>query len=405
MTSRTAARVAWLGLGFGLLSTAIGEGLSAAEGFGVDWFSVAMLSFAVVGALVVSRHPGNGVGWVMVGIGLLLGISEALGAYVVYAVHISPGSLPAPEIALGLDAPMWVPAIGLPGTFLILLFPDGRLPSAGWRGWARFTALAMVVAYLVIFIQPYGFADAGFPGISNPFGIEAIPETVHGALLTVVLLIPIAIGGCAVALIKRFRRSQGRTRLQLKWLAASGGIVAAIYGVSMVVSLSFMLTGREDPGWLLWLQNIAILPFFLIPISIGIAILRHRLYDIDVIINRALVYGSLTVTLTIAYVIAIAAIQVIARPFAGESQLAVAGSTLAVAALFQPARRRIQGFIDRRFYRSKFDATKTLEDFSARLRDEVNLETLSADLLAVVDETMRPAHRSLWLREAGRTQP
>jgi hypothetical protein len=396
MTSRTTA---WCVLGFALVSTAVGEGLSAAEGFGVDWFGIAMLSFAIVGSLVVSRHPGNGVGWVMVGIGLLLGISEAIGAYAVYALRVSPGSLPAPEIALGLDAPMWVPAIGLPGTFLILLFPDGRLPSARWRGWAWFTAVAMIVAYLVIFIQPYEFADAGFPGISNPFGIEAIPESVHGALLTTLLLIPIAIGGCAVALIKRFRRSQGRTRLQLKWLAASGAIVAAIYGVSMVVSMSFMLTGREDPGWLLWLQNGAILPFFLIPVSIGIAILKHRLYDIDVIINRALVYGALTVTLTIAYVIAIAGLQAIVRPFAGESQLAVAGSTLAVAALFRPARRRIQAFIDRRFYRSKFDAARTLEDFSARLRDEVNLETLTADLLAVIDQTMSPAHRSLWLRE------
>jgi hypothetical protein len=401
---RTASRVAWSIFVLIVLSTVAGEAVSAAQGSGVDGFAIFVMSFPLVGALIVSSRPDNNVGWVMLGIGALLGVSELLEIYAVFGLDVRPGSLPVPGVALALNAPMWVPVIGLPGTFLILLFPDGRLPSSRWRPWGWFCLAALVLSYLAILIQPYEFVDEGYPGVTNPFGIDAM-ASFAGPLLATLLSIPIAIVGCALALRQRFRRSRGLNRLQLKWLAAAAGMVAAVYGVSMLVSLPFNIAGSETPAWLLWSESVSIFPFFLLPIAVGIAILKHRLYDIDVIINRALVYGTLTVALTTAYIVAIAALQVIARPFAGQSQLAVAGSTLAVAALFQPARVRIQAFIDRRFYRSKFDAGKTLDDFSARLRDEVNLETLTADLLAVVDQTMRPAHRSLWLREAGVGNP
>lgn len=399
MTERTAARLAWPALALIVVSTVAGEAMSAAEGSGIDWFSTYVMSFPLVGALVVSRGPHNKVGWVMLGIGVVLGISELFDAYSTYALSVRPESLPRPDIPLALNAPMWVPVIALPGTFLILLFPDGDLPSPRWRPWAWFCVVAMLLSYLVILVQPYEFVEEGYPGVTNPFGIEAV-ESIGGSLFSILLTIPIAIAGCAVALIKRFRRSRGRDRLQVKWLATAAGMVAAVYGLSMMLGLPFTITGREPPRWLDWLESLSIMPFFLIPVAIGIAILKHRLYDIDVIINRALVYGALTVALTITYVIIVAVLQVIVRPFAGESRLAVAGSTLAVAALFRPARVRVQALIDRRFYRSKFDAAKTVESFSLRLRDEVKLETLTADLLAVVDRTMKPAHCSLWLADS-----
>jgi putative effector of murein hydrolase LrgA (UPF0299 family) len=361
-----------------------------------------VLVFPATGALIASRRPQNAIGWVMVSLGAVGIIAEGLLAYAVYGLEIRPGSLPGTDVALALggpESPMWIFFIMLSGAFLLLLFPDGRLPSPGWRPWARFCAAATVVPFIALLVQPYEFVKEGFPGVHNPFGIQAA-ESPEPVLLATIFMIPIAVVGCVVALVRRFRRSHGLERLQLKWLVASAAIVGAFYGLNMVASLPFLILGKETPAWIESTNDIGVLTFFFIPAAIGIAILRHRLYDIDVIINRALVYGTLTVTLAIAYVLAIAALQVIVRPFAGESQLAVAGSTLAVAALFRPARVRVQAFIDRRFYRSKFDATKTLDEFSARLRDEVNLETLADDLLAVVDQTMSPAHRSLWLRNA-----
>jgi hypothetical protein len=401
LSGRAAGRIAWSILVLALVAAIVAESMLASTGHDPDSFSFMVLVFPAVGALVASKQPGNAVGWVMVGLGTVVIVTEALLGYALYGLEIRPGSLPAANAAFALggpDSPMWIFFIMLTGAFLLLLFPDGRPPSPGWRPWAWFCAAAMVVPFIALIVIPHEFVEEGFPGVHNPFGLAAAKD-IEGVLVTTIFMIPFAVVGCVVALVRRFRRSHGLERLQLKWLVASAAIVGASYGFNMLASAPFMIVGRESPAWIEATNGVGVLTFFLIPVAIGIAILRHRLYDIDVIINRALVYGTLTVTLTIAYVVAIAALQVIVRPFAGESQLAIAGSTLAVAALFQPARRRIQAFIDRRFYRSKFDATKTLEDFSARLRDEVNLETLTADLLAVVDQTMSPAHRSLWLRE------
>jgi hypothetical protein len=404
LSSRTAARVAWSVFVLGLVAAIVVESMVAATGHGPDWFAFGVLLFAAVGAVIVSRQPRNAVGWVMVGLGAAVVVSEALLGYALYGLEIRPGSLPGANAGLALggpDSPMWIFFIMLTGAFLLLLFPDGRVPSPGWRPWAWFCVVATVVPFIALLVIPYEFVDEGFPGVHNPFGIAAAKD-IEGVLVATLLMIPIAVVGCVVALVRRFRRSHGLERQQLKWLVASAAMVGATYGLNMLAGMPFVILGKETPAWIEATNSIIVVPFFFIPVAIGIAILKHRLYDIDVIINRALVYGSLTVTLTIAYVVAIAALQVIVRPVAGESQLAVAGSTLAVAALFQPARRRTQSFIDRRFYRSKFDATKTLEAFSARLRDEVNLETLTADLLGVVDQTMNPVHRSLWLRDAGK---
>jgi len=365
----------------------------ATTGAGVDLFGIAFLSFPVVGLFIVSRQPRNAIGWVMVGLGVCLVTAELVRAYVHFALTVEPGSLPGAALALALGQNVWIAAVGLPGTFLILLFPDGRLPSSRWRPWAYFCALALVLSYVALTTLPGSFSESGYPDVRNPLGIDTL-EPITGAIVPIVALIPIAMVGCAVALVRRFRHSSGLARVQLKWLAAAGAVVAAMYLALMVLNFLF---GDPDPPWLAMVSNIGLLGFALIPAAIGLAVLRHRLYDIDVIINRTLVYGALTITLTGTYLLLVAILQELLRPLTGQSDLAVAGSTLVVAAIFRPVRTRIQTLVDRRFYRSTFDAQATLEKFSARLREEVDLDALTADLLTVVDQTMRPATSSLWL--------
>jgi hypothetical protein len=392
-SSASTARLAWIALACILVLTIGSQVLAAATGSGIDPSAFAVLAFPGVGALIASSRPHNAIGWIMLAIGVVVGLSVILDSYAYFALTTRAGDLLGGSFALALTAHTWIPIIGISGTFLILLFPDGRLPTPRWRPWAYFCALAMVVCYVVLTTFPTSFGDAGYPEIENPLGVEAIGALGEPAIL-IVLSIPIAIVGCAVGLIRRFRRSRGRARLQLKWLAAAAAIVAVTYLTLMV--LNFVFPG--DPGWLTVAGNIGISTFLLLPISIGVAILRHRLYDIDVIINRTLVYGALTATLTAAYYVVVTTLQALLSPMAGRSPLAVAGSTLVVAGIFRPARERIQGFVDRRFYRSRFDAEATLQRFSARLREEVDLEALTSDLLAVVDQTMSPATSSLWLR-------
>jgi hypothetical protein len=399
MRQRPAARLPWVILGFIVALVVAAEALSVAAGTGVDAFGLTSLTFPLVGALIASRQPRNALGWIMLAVGVGWGLDALLSFYVWYGLEISPGSLPRPDVALALSEPMWVPMIGLMGTFLILLFPDGRLPSPRWRPWAWLCAVAIVVPFAGILIGPGSFADSGYPNVENPLGIEALRPFI-GPLVIVIALIPISILGCAVALIQRFRRSHGQDRLQLKWLAAGAGTTAILYLVVMVPSLALQSAwGGTAPSWLGILQNVAVYSFVLIPIAIGIAILRHRLYDIDFIINRTLVYGALTAGLTAAYLLTVTILQALLRPFAGRSDLAVAGSTLLVAALFGPGRARVQAFIDRRFYRRKYDASQTLERFSTRLRDEIDLEALSKELVSLVGDVMQPMHVSLWLKE------
>jgi hypothetical protein len=359
----------------------------------VDVFGIAFLTFPAVGLFIVSRQPRNAIGWVMVGLGVCFVMADLLRAYAHFGLIESPDSLPGADWALALQLHAWVAGVGLPGTFLILLFPDGRLPSPRWKPWAYLSALALVLSYVALTILPGSFSESGYPDVRNPLGVDALAP-IAGAIVPVVALIPLAMVGCAVALVRRFRRSSGLARVQLKWLAAAAAMVATTYLVLMALDL---LIGDPGPHWLTVVSNIGILGFTLIPAAIGLAILRHRLYDIDVIINRTLVYGTSTVTLTSVYLLLVTILQGLLRPVAGQSDLAVAGSTLMVAAIFRPVRGRIQTLVDRRFYRSKFDAQAMLEKFSARLREEVDLVALTADLLTVVDQTMKPATSSLWL--------
>ena len=242
----------------------------------------------------------------------------------------------------------------------------------------------------------------GHPGVRNPFGLEGTPW-VATAGVVILLLLPLSMVASALSLVLRYWRSGGEEREQIKWIAFAASVVGLLYLITMVSSLFFPLAwfAAGTPLWLGLLQHAALVSFTAVPIAVGFAVLKYRLYDIDFLINRTLVYGSLSALLALVYFGGVATTQAIFRALTGQEeqpQLAIVISTLVIAALFNPLRHRIQAFIDRRFYRRKYDARKTLEAFSAKLRDETDLDALSDDLVGVVRETMQPAHVSLWLR-------
>jgi hypothetical protein len=357
------------------------------------------LTFPLVGALIASRRPKNPVGWICLAVGIIWMIMPISSSYGVYGL-VRPGSVPFPAAIGSLGEWMWVPAVGLFGIYLILLFPDGRLPSRRWRPFAWLSGAVIVLASAGFVLSP-GPMD-GLGGVRNPFGLEEYPW-VADATLGIMLLLPLCILASAVSLVLRFLRSGGEEREQIKWLAFAASILGL--GFSSYIIPSFFTvedpTGGAGPLWVNLLEDAVTLSFAGVPVAVGIAILRYRLYEIDLLINRTLVYGSLSAALAMVYFGGVAVTQTIFRALTGQEQqpqLAIVVSTLVIAALFNPLRRRIQGFIDRRFYRRKYDARKTLESFSAKLRDETDLDALRDDLVGVVRETMQPARVSLWLR-------
>lgn len=350
-------------------------------------FVMVALAFGAVGAVVASRTPGNPIGWLFLGLCAVEGAYELASSYAAYSVGVD--ALPADVWAAWfVDWSSVVPPalIGL----CFLLFPDGRLLSSEWRVAAWVCALAILVLVPSSALSPGPLTD--FPSLRNPAGIEAL-----GFLrVTTDLAIGTVLVVGAVAVVARFRRSRGVERQQLKWFAWAAGVLAAFLLVAAAAEA--VIGAAENPtvdavGGLVFAVVLSALP-----VSAGIAILRHRLYDIDIVINRTLVYGALTILLAASYLGSVLAFRVLLDPVAGGSDLAVAGSTLAVAALFRPLREHVQAVVDRRFYRSRYDAAQTLDAFSGRLRDELDLESLATDLRRVIDETMRPAHVSLWLR-------
>ncbi|CAN5658596.1 hypothetical protein BH20ACT12_BH20ACT12_16250 [soil metagenome] len=359
------------------------------------------LIFPLVGALIASRRPRNAIGWILLADGLLwmfLGMTDYYGLYGV----ARPGSVPFPVGVAGINNFMWVPAVGLLGTYVFLLFPDGRLPSRRWRPLAWLSGVVIVVLCIGVGLTPGPLQNLG--GIRNPFGLEGNPWVeIAGYFLP---LLPLCMLASVFSLVMRYRRTRGEVRQQIKWIALAASFVGLLYLTAMVFALVFPSGAWFQAGSPLWLDLLgyaALTSFTLVPVAIGFAVLRYRLYEIDIIINRTLVYGSLTISLALVYVGLVVSLQYVFRALTGgDSQLVIVASTLVIAALFNPLRRRIQSFIDRRFYRSKYDARKTLEEFGARLRDETDLDSLSADLVGVVRETVRPAQVSLWLRQPGR---
>ena len=358
------------------------------------------LVFPLVGALIASRRPENPIGWLCLVDGLLWTTTDMLDYYSVYGMA-SPGSVPFPVGLAGVNHWLWVPTVGLLGTYVFLLFPDGRLPSRRWRPLAWLSGVVIASGSLGLMLSP---GPLDMPrGIRNPFGLEAAPWVAVAAYATLPLL-PLCMLASALSLVMRYRRSRGDVRQQIKWIAFAATLVALTYLIAIValfIHPSEIWFAAGLPLWLDLIEYAALLSITSVPIAIGFAVLKYRLYDIDLIINRTLVYGSLTAILAGVYFGGVTVTQVLFRDLAGQQelpQLVVVVSTLLIAALFTPLRRRIQSFIDRRFYRAKYDARKILEAFSVRLREETDLEALNEDLVEVVRETMQPAHVSLWLR-------
>ncbi len=356
--------------------------------------------FPVTGALILGRQPRNRIGWLLQLIGLVWLVGAFTDSYATYGLLVEPGSLPGADIAAAINGTIWAPGLGLTGTFLILLYPDGHLPSPRWRPVAWLSAVTIVAVTVAVDFLPGRLEESPVPDLANPIAWEAGEPALTVLIFVFLPLLPLCIVACAVGLVRRFRRSRGVERQQLKWLASAGAVVAFLYLVTMVTVLTNDLVQFVAPrtAWVTGLQTASIYSFALLPIAIGIAILRHGLYEIDVVINRTLVYGSLTAALAGVYLVSVLLLQLVLSPLTRQSELAVAGSTLAVAALFGPARVRIQRIVDRRFYRNRYDAARTIDEFSDRLRHQLDLDAVGADLRTVVQESMQPAHVSLWLR-------
>ena len=352
------------------------------------------LAFGTAGALIASRQPRNPIGWMFCVVGLSGPLGIAADGYAVYALRTRPGSLPGGELAAWLVGWLGGPSIIALFAFVFLLFPRGTLVSTRWRPVVWLNLAGVVLAFLWTFAP--GEIEGLSTNVENPFGVERAKTALEVAGLVGFGLMVAATGGGFASLVVRFRRARGEERQQLKWFAFAAALFLGAFLAGPVIWNVPAL--EPTPLWpIVFLVCVGTLP-----IATGIAILKYRLYDIDVVINRTLVYGSLTALLAGTYLGLVLLLQLALEPVTEGNELAVAVSTLAVAALFRPARRRIQEAVDRRFYRRKYDAERTLAAFSARLRDEVELEALAADLRAVVSETVQPAHVSLWLREAPR---
>lgn len=361
--------------------------------FGFRGFqTIFVLVFAIIGALIASARPGNPIGWILLATAIASAIQSLGDEYSIHALRDPSAPLPGGAVGAWLGEWVWVPIVGLISTFVPLLFPDGHLPSRRWRPVALIAGAGMAIPSAAFFFQPGRLPQT--PQFTNPLGIgdpslaESF-ETVGGVGLALLLAATVA---SAVGLVLRFRRATGDERPQLKWLAFA----------AVLLTIGFLFTALGNiiigEGGILDLGVIVAVP--LIPIAIAVAVLKYHLYDVDLVINRTLVYGLLTAVLAAIYLGSVVGLGSLARSLSEQANnsLVIAASTLAVAALFRPARRRIQGFIDRRFYRRKYDAARTLEAFSSRLREQVDLEALAGELVGVVRETMDPAHVSLWLR-------
>jgi hypothetical protein len=354
--------------------------------------AVMVVAWSAVGVLIASRRPAHPIGWLFSALGLLSGVQLFCGEYAIYALVVERGALLGGRVSVWITCWLWVQTNVLVA-FMALLFPDGKLPSPRWRAivWLN-GVMAVAGSFAAAFLPgPSPFIEA----IDNPFGVEGLRD-VKNLVDGVLEALSYGVLGVAglVAFYVRFRRGLGAERQQIKWLAYAGTVLLTGTILSYAGPESLSGSWFRQVGFALQVIGLVGLP-----IAIGIAIFKYRLYEIDLLINRTLVYGTLTATLVALYFGGIVLSQRVFVLLIGQqSTLAVVASTLLIAALFNPLRRRIQSFIDRSFYRRKYDAGNTLESFALKLREETDLEALSDDLVGVVRETMQPAHVSLWLR-------
>jgi hypothetical protein len=389
MSARTAAFLAWTLGGVAVALTAIAIGLTAAAGMlGLGWGDLIVLMvlvFCTVGILIARRHPRNPIGWIFCASAAVNGLGSLARAYADYRQAGSGSAGPMAEAAASYATVSWIPVILVPAAYLPLLFPDGRLLSRRWRPVAWCGVLGIAGFFLASGTTPGALED--FPTLPNPYAVDSMVQTI-GQGVTALTVLGVLVAS-SLSLILRFRRAAYVQRQQIKWLVWAGALAAATIAIG--TAGYELLTPAVANGAIL-------LSVLGLPVATGIGILRHRLYDIDVVINRTIVYGALTVTLAAGYLGSVLLLQLLLRPVTQGSGPAVAVSTLAVAALFRPVRSRIQAGVDRRFFRRRYDAARTLEAFGVRLREQLDLDALGNDLQVVVRETIQPAHVSLWLR-------
>jgi signal transduction histidine kinase len=356
-------------------------------------FILAFAMFPVIGYVLTVRRPENAIGWLLSGMGVFFGsgaVASSLGSYLVHS-----GDRYAGGILIAIDGPSWVPIVVLPLTFLLLLFPDGHLPSPRWRWFAWAVGIELSLVYLAILLDPGPMTDSIVPKMRNPIGIDALRPVLDAALILIPGIVVVVIGSL-VALVLRFRRSKGIERLQLRWLLTAAGFVAVFYSATMVASMNSSWGGGGEPGWLTFIQNSVIVSFALIPIAIGVSVLRYRLFEIDLVINKAVLVGALAVFITTVYVTVVAGVGTIVGSRASPVLSAAAAAIIALA--FQPARRRAQRFADRLVYGKRATPYEVLSEFSERVGQTYASDELLPRMARALGEGTGAARADVWVR-------
>ncbi len=389
-----------IGLVFAFLDASIRPPGAGDDPLGDIGFVLAFAMFPVIGYVLASRRPENSIGWLMLGMGVYFGvaaIASELGGFLVHS-----GRRDAGLVFIAFDQPSWLPIVVLPVTFLLLLFPDGHLPSPRWRWFAWGLGVGLTVVFVSILLDPAPMEESPAPGVANPIGIEAIRPFLEAAQF-LIIVIPIGVLGSLTALVFRFRRSTGIERLQLRWLLTAAAFVALLYSGAMFASLGSSWGGEGDPGWLTWVQNLVIVSFALIPLAIGVSVLRYRLFDIDVVINRAVLFGALAVFITLVYVAVVVGVGTLVGSQASPVLSAAAAAIVALA--FQPLRRWAQRLADRLVYGKRATPYEVLSEFSERVGQTYANEELLPRMARALGEGTGAARADVWVRVGEELRP
>jgi signal transduction histidine kinase len=381
-----------IGLAFTFLASSI-RPPGAGDPLGDIGFVLSFAMFPVIGYVLAIRRPENSIGWLMLGIGTFFGLTAILtsiGEYLLYS-----GDRDQALVLIAFDSPSWVPIVVLPVTFLLLLFPDGHLPSPRWRWFAWALGVGLTVVYLAILLDPGPLVDSIVPTAPNPLGIRALGPFLDVAQ-ALILVIPIGVTASLTSLVQRFRRSSGVERLQLRWLLTAAVFVAVLYSGALLASLGSSWGGGDQPGWLSVLQNVVIPSFALIPLAIGVSILRYRLFDVDIVINKAVLFGALAVFIAIVYVAIVAGVGALVGSQASPVLSAAAAAFVALA--FQPVRRRAQRFADRLVYGKRSTPYEVLSAFSERVGQTYANEDLLPRMARALGEGTVAARTDVWVR-------
>ena len=406
MTPKRASRLAWVLFGAVVLELALGiilEILLAQETdkagltLGEIGFLLSFILFPFIGVLLASRRPDNALGWLMLAIGIFA--FEPISGYGEYAIATGR---PGGALAVAISAWTWVPTVGLAGTFLLLLFPDGHLPSPRWRWFAWVIAIGMGLVALAVTLGSETLVDNGYPKIANPLYMPGVKPVVD-VLIVSIAVIPLGVLGSALSLVVRFRRADPTERLQIRWLASAAAVVAVVFAITMVASLIGSSVGwAEEGNWLGALQTIAILLFALLPIAIGVSVLKYRLYDIDVVIRKAVVAGAIAVFFTAVYVAIVGGVGALVQSHSTAVLSFIAAAI--VAALFQPVMRRAGRLADRIVYGKRATPYEVLSEFSERVGETFAAEDVLPRMARVVAEGVGARSSRVWVERTGRLQ-